>query len=48
MGWQVEMYLSPMLAVVVALLGIAACVIGALVPSIRAARLAPAEALRYE
>jgi len=48
MGWQVEMYLSPMLAVVVALLGIAACVIGALVPSIRAARLAPAQALRYE
>jgi putative ABC transport system permease protein len=48
MGWQIEIHASPSLAVVVAVAGIVACVVGAAIPSIRAARLAPARALRYE
>lgn len=48
MGWQIEIYASPSLAVVVAVAGIVACVVGAAIPALRAARLAPARALRYE
>jgi putative ABC transport system permease protein len=48
LGWQLEVDPTWGAAASAAGLGIVACVLGGLLPAIRAARLSVAEALRYE
>jgi len=47
-GWRLEFYFRPDVALISMALGIAACLLGATLPALRAARLVPAEALRGE
>ncbi len=48
LGWQLELRTSWQVPSVAALLGVAACLVGAFVPAARASRMSPVEALRYE
>ncbi len=48
LGWRLELRASWQVATTAALLGMAACFIGAFVPASRASRMSPIAALRYE
>ena len=48
LGWRLELRTSWQVAQVAALLGVAACLVGAFIPAARASRMSPVEALRYE
>jgi ABC-type antimicrobial peptide transport system permease subunit len=48
LGWQLESHFAAAAALSSASLGIAACLLGGLLPAIRASRISIASALRYE
>lgn len=48
LGWHLELRASWRVAGVAATLGVLACLLGALLPAVRAGRLSPMTALRYE
>ena len=48
LGWRLELRTSWQVPSVAALLGVAACLVGAFIPAARASRMSPVEALRYE
>jgi putative ABC transport system permease protein len=48
LGWRLELRASWQVATTAALLGVAACLVGAFFPASRASRMSPIAALRYE
>jgi putative ABC transport system permease protein len=48
LGWQLEMYVRYAVVSAIALMGIMACVVGALIPAVRASKMSIGQALREQ